>query len=517
MGTSNYSNLLSQKSKKFFTDLSNNNPSQIIYYNYKDLSEKIQLKVSIKQIKKECIYKIRLFNIINNEKKPLNEIVDCSPQDDEEVILNTPIITWFFFEKEQPLFIEISKESPELSKNSEIKTTMGCIMGSRKNTWEKEIFPSESEKLIIQAEKLKENEEKLNIIFDIIPQKKKVSFSEMKYKMYYEVFSDNILYRSECLNDKGIFNIVKIPLSFFKNNNIKIIFYKSNRKIRGDFDLTVDEFIKGKDFDMRVNGVYFKIISKSKLKKDYTFVDYLKAGLEVGLSVAIDFTGSNGSPDNPSSLHYIYGPEPNQYERAINSCGKIVSFYDYDQKFPCFGFGAKINNQSFQLFNLNLQKDPNIQYVEGIIEAYHNAIKKVKLYGPTFFGPIIREMNKIIKLENNKSKYHILMILTDGIIDDIDSTIDELVEASFLPISVIIIGVGNADFNSMNILDADDNPLISSKGVKAARDLVQFVPFLKYESNNEKLANEVLEEIPRQVIDYYEQNNLDPMKISFHK
>ena len=389
-------------------------------------------------------------------------------------------------------------------------------MGSRKNTWESEIFSSENEKLIIQAEKIKQNEEYINIIFDIIPQKKKVSFDEMKYKMYYEVFSDVILYRSECLNDSGIFDTAKIPLSLFKNNNINIKFYKSNRKIRGNFDLSVDEFINGKkSFDIRVNGVYFKILSKSLLRKNYTFVDYLKAGLEIGLSVAIDFTGSNGSPDNPKSLHYIYGPEPNQYERAINSCGKIVSFYDYDQLFPCFGFGAKINNESFRLFNLNLQNNPNIQYIEGIIDAYHNAIKKVKLYGPTFFGPIIKEMIKIIKFESNISKYHILMILTDGIIDDIDSTIDELVEASFLPISVIIIGVGNADFKSMNILDADENPLINSKGVKAARDLVQFVPFLKYESNNEKLANEVLEEIPRQVIEYYEQNNLDPIKIKF--
>ena len=293
------------------------------------------------------------------------------------------------------------------------------------------------------------------------------------------------------------------------------MFYKSNRKVRGDFELKVDEFIRRKTFEIRVNGVYFQIISKSLLRKNYTFVDYLKAGLEIGLSVAIDFTGSNGNPDDPKSLHYIYGPEPNQYERAINSCGKIVSFYDYDQLFPCFGFGAKINNKSFQIFNLNFQNDPNIQYIDGIIKSYHNAIKSVKLYGPTFFGPIIREMNRIINLEKNKNKYHILMILTDGIIDDIDSTIDELVEVSTLPLSVIIIGVGNADFNSMNILDADENPLISSKGVKAARDLVQFVPFLKYESNSEKLANEVLEEIPRQVIEYYEQKNLDPTKISF--
>ena len=106
------------------------------------------------------------------------------------------------------------------------------------------------------------------------------------------------------------------------------------------------------------------------------------------------------------------------------------------------------------------------------------------------------------------------MIITDGMIDDIDDTIDELVAGSFLPLSVIIIGVGQADFSNMKILDADDNPLVDSRGVKSVRDLVQFVPFLKFESSPENLAIEVLEEIPRQIVEYYEQNNLDPIKLA---
>ena len=52
-----------------------------------------------------------------------------------------------------------------------------------------------------------------------------------------------------------------------------------------------------------------------------------------------------------------------------------------------------------------------------------------------------------IKKDINNFKYNILMILTDGIIDDIKETIDQLVEGSFLPLSVIIIGVGNTDFS----------------------------------------------------------------------
>ena len=163
-----------------------------------------------------------------------------------------------------------------------------------------------------------------------------------------------------------------------------------------------------------------------------------------------------------------------------------------DQLYPCFGFGAKINNILQLVFNLNFQQDPNISFIQGIVDAYHNAINKVELWRPTNFAPIIGEINTIIKQQKHKLKYHILMILTDGIIDDMDDTIEELVEGSFLPLSVIIIGVGNEDFTNMHILDADDNPLYNSKGVKPVRDLVQFVPFLKFESNPEQLAIEVL-------------------------
>lgn len=57
-----------------------------------------------------------------------------------------------------------------------------------------------------------------------------------------------------------------------------------------------------------------------------------------------------------------------------------------------------------------------------------------------------------------------------------DKTIDLLVDNCNIPLSIIIVGVGNADFTNMVRLDGD-NGLFSSKGRRAARDIVQFVPF----------------------------------------
>lgn len=58
-------------------------------------------------------------------------------------------------------------------------------------------------------------------------------------------------------------------------------------------------------------------------------------------------------------------------------------------------------------------------------------------------------------------KFHVLLILTDGIITDMQKTIDQIVESSDLPVAIIIVGVGDADFTSMDTLDADEEALYS--------------------------------------------------------
>jgi len=61
--------------------------------------------------------------------------------------------------------------------------------------------------------------------------------------------------------------------------------------------------------------------------------------------------------------------------------------------------------------------------------------------------------------------YHVLLILTDGGIHDLRECIDLIVDVSFEPLSVIIIGIGgDSDFKSMDIMDADDIVLVNGVG-----------------------------------------------------
>jgi len=93
--------------------------------------------------------------------------------------------------------------------------------------------------------------------------------------------------------------------------------------------------------------------------------------------------------------------------------------------------------------------------------------------------------------------YHILLFLTDGSIHDMRETRDLVVECSKYPLSVIIVGIGDADFSNMVELDGDDEVLRNTKGVAAERDIVQFVDFNEFSIGElNLLAEEVLKEVP---------------------
>jgi hypothetical protein len=154
-------------------------------------------------------------------------------------------------------------------------------------------------------------------------------------------------------------------------------------------------------------------------------------------------------------------------------------------------------------FPLTLSEQTSIVGIDSVLECYKRILPQLAFSGPTYFSPIIRQILSNIQSEKNSNVYNIFLILTDGMINDMMDTINVLVEASYLPLSVIIIGVGNSDFSNMNELDADTNALIDSKGRRALRDIVQFVPYQTFSRDPVKLAEQVLAEVPKQLVQYF--------------
>ncbi|KAJ0694126.1 putative copine, protein BONZAI, von Willebrand factor A-like domain superfamily [Helianthus annuus] len=239
--------------------------------------------------------------------------------------------------------------------------------------------------------------------------------------------------------------------------------------------------------------------------------------------VAVDFTVSNGDPQSSDSLHYTgYSSILNAYQEAIMAImevGEVLQFYDNNKRFPAWGFGGKLNDGPVShCFNLSGNDDNcEVEGVQGIMDAYKNALHTVTLQGPTLFGQVINKAADIgaQSLSTNPTKYF------DGVLTDLQETKDAIVRASDLPLSILIVGVGKADFKQMKILDADTGPpLKSSTGRIAARDIVHFVPMRdvphgsKSSIYGEKLmVQALLEELPGQFLTYMRGKDIKPLGI----
>ena len=254
-----------EKSQIFFSDLtSNSNNTQIIPNTAENLREKVSLRISLINIQKEYNYSLQIFS--KNDQADLialNSNQNLEKTSSIEAILKTSIIINYFFEREQKLLIEITKYTDDgKSQKFNIDTTLGCIMGSRKNTLNLQIPHSTGEKLIITAEKIGQGEEIFFLDFDVKPNKP-IDWTEIKNKFIFKLNSgNNPIYKSECISDKGTFNSIKIPSGILKKG-IQLIFLDYSKSIVAEVNTTIEEMIKGECIMVQMDkNNYFNVISK---------------------------------------------------------------------------------------------------------------------------------------------------------------------------------------------------------------------------------------------------------------
>ncbi|XP_047702290.1 copine-7 isoform X2 [Prionailurus viverrinus] len=136
---------------------------------------------------------------------------------------------------------------------------------------------------------------------------------------------------------------------------------------------------------------------------------------------------------------------------------------------------------------------------------------------PPHRAPRSHSLQPLVRLPLSVLQYYILLVLTDGVVTDMADAREAIVRASHLPMSIIIVGVGNADFTDMQTLDGDEGILRSPRGEPALRDIVQFVPFRELKSASPAaLAKCVLAEVPRQVVEYFSYRELPPRGLGTH-
>ncbi|KAJ0629422.1 putative transcription factor C2H2 family [Helianthus annuus] len=207
---------------------------------------------------------------------------------------------------------------------------------------------------------------------------------------------------------------------------------------------------------------------------------------------------------NRKSLHHI-GDNLNPYEQAITIIGKTLAAFDEDNLIPCFGFGdASTHDQDVFSF---YSEERFCNGFEEVLSRYREITPHLKLAGPTSFAPVIEQAMTIV--EQSGGQYHVLLIIADGqVTRSVDTepgnlspqeqrTVDAIVQASKLPLSIVLVGVGDGPWDMMREFD-DNIP---------ARDFdnFQFVNFTEIMSKNvppmrkeTEFALSALMEIPTQ-------------------
>ncbi|XP_016393302.1 copine-3-like isoform X2 [Sinocyclocheilus rhinocerous] len=460
----------------------------------------------------------------------------------------------YHFEKVQKLkfgIYDIDNKSVDLKDDDFLggfECTLGQIVSSRKITRPlqlKAAKPAGKGTITITADEVKDNRA---VVMEV--EAKNLDKKDMfgKSDPFLEFFKQEedgkwqLVHRTEVIKNNLNPSWKKFTVSLHTfcsgdlNKPIKVTCYDKDEDTSsdmiGEFTCTAAKLMEAKD-----NAVEFDCIHPEKQKKkksyknsgvirikyckleaQYSFLDYVMGGCQINFTVGIDFTGSNGDPRSPDSLHYLSPNGVNQYLSAIWSVGQVVQDYDTDKLFPAFGFGAQVppNFQVSHEFPLNFNTNsPYCQGVQGIVDAYRMVLPQIRLYGPTNFSPIINHVARIAAeaaQQTNAAQYCVLLIITDGEITDLDQTRQSIVNSSKLPMSIIIVGVGEADFKAMEFLDGDNGVLKSLTGEPVARDIVQFVPFKQFASApKEALAQSVLAEVPNQLVSYFKMRNMAPV------
>ncbi|KAM8740807.1 copine-8 [Acanthopagrus schlegelii] len=462
----------------------------------------------------------------------------------------------YFFEERQNLrfdLYDVDSKSANLSKHDflgQAYCTLGEVVGSLGSRSEKPLGGIQGKKcgtIIVKAEELNNCRESVMMQFCGNKLDKKDFFGKSDpFLVFYRSNEDGtftICHKTEVVKNtlNPVWQAFKIPVRALCNGDydrtIKVEVYDWDRDgshdFIGEFSTSYRELSRGQS----QFNVYEVVNPKKKGKKkkylnsgtvtllsflvdiEVTFLDYIKGGTQINFTVAIDFTASNGNPAQPTSLHYMSPYQLNAYAMALKAVGEIIQDYDSDKMFPALGFGAKLPPDGRISHEFALNGNPQNPYcagIDGVMEAYYQSLKSVQLYGPTNFSPVINHVARYAASVKDGSQYFVLLIITDGVISDMAQAKESIVNASCLPMSIIIVGVGPAEFDAMVELDGDE-VRISSRGRYAERDIVQFVPFRDYidRTGNHilsmaRLAKDVLAEIPDQFLSYMRTRGIKP-------
>ena len=246
-----------------------------------------------------------------------------------------------------------------------------------------------------------------------------------------------------------------------------------------------------------------------EIKSEISISNYLKSGIRINGFISFDFS-------------YNFQNYKNNYMEIFTNIRNYISLYNTKGKAQLYlyGYGARLKNSKNMdilyknIFSINSrQKDIPIQYekqIDEYIKVLGNIISNKKVY----FSSLIRKILKIINELHQLKIYNVLFIIAQKINSEEDNkdTIDELIESSYLPISIIFIYEGGNEHNKMkNLFENQIN--VSSKRIQVIRNNIVLISYKDYDKDAKRMMESCRREIHKHIIEYYSLNKCTPEEI----
>ena len=260
-----------------------------------------------------------------------------------------------------------------------------------------------------------------------------------------------------------------------------------------------------------------KLIKENNTPKESSnsIFEFIKSGIKLSIFASLDYSnGKNTEPIENRTNNYL-----NILKVIISKIGIYTNNYS---SFYFYGYGAQLkksNNKSIlyrSIFDIKMEEKDILELNRSFLDYYsNNSIpdKKVSL------SSLIRKITKEIYTLYKTNYYNALFILARELTDDKDKqeTIDAIIESSYLPLSIIIIGEGKNDLNGMNDLFGKKIRK-ASNGMDKNRDNVIYINYKNdFAENPSRMIEFCLRTINEQIIYFYNLIKCTPLQIKINK
>lgn len=281
-----------------------------------------------------------------------------------------------------------------------------------------------------------------------------------------------------------------------------------------------DKFINSFDLKNRFMGTV--CFGSFEVKQTLSMGEYLSLGISLRCFFAVNCSTSM----EVFNKSYVEGVPKTLIESAVEAVSDALLSKQQPPKLGFLGFSALKDGCRTTSFSFNQnERNCSVGSTAEALELYKKLYPTLEPAKPTKIEPVLERVRLMIKYQDrSKPKvYSLLVILTDGDIQDQQACVDRIVECSSEPMSIAIVGIGLSNFNKLEFLESGVSQagaqkqdshskqqlprqlsrLRDSKGKEGCRSIVKFVYYQNYAGKPKELADAIFRELPTQMADYY--------------